>query len=124
MSKKFFWGKKYILSSGREVDLSCEEEKEGIISIFAILNHLDPVHEVTKPISIRLEWGNSGHDPIISIECRGGAPGQGRPVTESEMPIEGLNGSNDQLKLSEFMEIIESMKSFSEKIKKEIELKS
>jgi len=116
MAKKYFWGKKYVLSSGREVDLSCEEEAEGIISMLAILNHLDAVHETTKPISVRLEWRKAQNDPFLSIECRGGTPGQGRPISESELPIEGLNGQQDKLKLSEFVELFEVMKSFYSRI--------
>lgn len=116
MSKKYFWGKKYVLTGGREVDLSCEEETEGVVSMLAILNHLDAVHEVTKPISIRLEWKDKQNDPFVSIECRGGAPGQGRPISESELPIEGLNGQSDKLKLGEFVELFEVMKNFHNRV--------
>jgi hypothetical protein len=123
MSKKFFWGKKYVLTSGREVDMSCEEEEQEVVSILALLNHLDPVHETTKPISVRVEWSDKNSDGIVSIECRGGAPGQGRPVTESEMPVEGLNGTKDKLKFSEIMELLEAMHGFHGKVRSEMEAK-
>ncbi len=116
MTKKFFWGKKYVLSSGREVDLSCDEENEGSISILAILNHFDPIHEITKPLSLRLEWIKGSNDPVMSIECRGGAPQGGRPISESEMPVEGLNGSKDKLKVSELTELFEAMNTFHRKL--------
>lgn len=116
MTKKHFWGKKYILNGGREIDLSCEETN-GIISMLAIFNHLDAVHEITKPMSIHLEWlTKESHDPTISIECRGGSPIGSRPVSESELPIEGLNGDKEKLKVSEILELIEIMKNFYSKL--------
>lgn len=119
MSKKYFWGKKYVLASGREVDLSCEEDTNNSVSMIAQFNHLDAIHEITKPISLRLEWQPKSQDPLISVECRGGAPGDSRPVSESELPIDGLNGSLDKLKTSEFVELLEAMKSFYNKIQEE-----
>ena len=115
MTKKHFWGKKYILNSGREIDLSCEENNE-ITSMLAIFNHLDSVHEITKPMSIHLEWQKGNQDPVISIECRGGSPIGSRPISESELPIEGLNGNQDNLKASEILELIEIMKNFYGKL--------
>ncbi|MDX1921164.1 MAG: hypothetical protein SFU25_10585 [Candidatus Caenarcaniphilales bacterium] len=119
MSKKYFWGKKYILTSGREVDLSCEEDNNKTVEMIAQFNHLDAIHEITKPISVRLEWQPKSNDPLISVECRGGAPGDSRPVSESELPVEGLNGSLDKLKASEFIELLETMKGFYSKIQEE-----
>lgn len=124
MSKKFFWGKKYLLVSGREADISSEEEKAGFISVLAILNHFDPIHEITKPLSIRLEWEKEESDPVVSIECRGGAPQNNRPVSESEMPVEGLNGAKEKLQISEVLELIEAMKNFHSKIREEIKTKA
>ncbi len=123
MSKKFFWGKKYLLASGREVDMSSEEEKADIISVLAILNHFDPIHEITKPLSVRLEWPQEQSDPIVSFECRGGAPQNNRPVSESEMPVEGLNGDKEKLQISEILELIEAMKNFHSKIRQELKAK-
>ena len=120
MSKKFFWGKKSILSSGREVDLSCDEEREGVVSVLAIMNHLDCVHEITKPISIRIEWKSEDSDGEMSIECRGGSPREGRPISESELPVEGLNGFKDTLKNSEFRELLDLMDKIHKKIRKEV----
>ncbi|MFN5539586.1 MAG: hypothetical protein ACK481_05960 [Candidatus Melainabacteria bacterium] len=120
MSKKFFWGKKYVLSSGREIDISSEEETQGVVSSLAILNHLDSVHEITKPISIRMQWDSPNSDPVLSIECRGGAPGDTRPVSESEMPVEGLNGHKDKLKASELIELFDVMNKVHQKIRKEL----
>ncbi|MDJ0626367.1 MAG: hypothetical protein QNJ31_08405 [Candidatus Caenarcaniphilales bacterium] len=116
MSKKHFWGKKYILTSGREVDISCEEDKNNLISMLAIFNHFDQIHEITKPVSITLEWKNGEEDPTMTIECRGGSPNQGRPVSESEMPVEGLNGNETNLKASEISELLRTMQSFYSKI--------
>jgi hypothetical protein len=116
MSKKYFWGKKYILRSGREVDLSCEEDAKGSVSMLALLNHLDSVHEITKPLSLRLEWEKAQTDPTVAIECRGGAPGQDRPVSESEMPVEGLNGEDKKLSSTELLELIEAMNSLYAKL--------
>jgi hypothetical protein len=120
MSKKFFWGKKYILTSGREVDLNADEEAGGTIALLAFLNQLDAIHEITKPLSVRLEWKKGSKDPIVSFECRGGAPGDKRPISESELPVEGLNGSTDKLLLSEILELVEVMKSFYNKLEKEV----
>ncbi len=117
MSNKIFWGKKIVLSSGREIDLSADKEKENTISILAIANHLDPLHEITKPISIRCEWNNKEEDPILSFECRGGAPRENRAVSESELPIEGLNGFNDKLRLSELNELFSKMLEIYKNIK-------
>ena len=111
MTKKFFIAKKLILSSGRELEVSSEVEADNSISILVLLNHLDIVQEITKPISFRFEWQNQDNninnicDPVVTIECRGGSPSGVRPVSESEIPIEGLNGFKDYLKMSEIQEI-------------------
>jgi hypothetical protein len=123
MSKQFFWGKKYVLSSGREADISCEEEQNGSVSVLALINHLDSVHEVTKPLSIRFEWEKANSDAIVSIECRGGRPGEGRPISESELPIDGLNGGQDKLKASELIELLNITNDFHNKIRSEAKAK-
>ncbi|MDX1917584.1 MAG: hypothetical protein SFT81_00360 [Candidatus Caenarcaniphilales bacterium] len=120
MSKKLFIGKKYILASGRVVDMSCDEEEHGAISVLALFNLQDAVHEVTKPLSLRMEWHKLEDDPIITIECRGGYPGDGRPISESEMPIEGLNGHKEKLKASELLELVEAMTNVHRKVREEI----
>ncbi|HEY9885764.1 MAG TPA: hypothetical protein V6C96_00750, partial [Vampirovibrionales bacterium] len=110
------WGKKYVLSTGREVDLSCDQETEESISVLGLLNHFDPIHDITKPLSIRLEWGKESNDPIVSLECRGGAPKGERPVSESEMPVEGLNGMTNKLTVSELTELLKVMQELKEKV--------
>jgi len=120
MAKKFFFGKKIILQSGREIDLSCEEEKENVISVLALFNHLDALQDITKPISIRFLWeqktDKSNHDPIISIECRGGAPREDRQISESEIPIEGLNGFKEALKMSDLTELFQLVTEIYQKV--------
>lgn len=119
MIKRLFWGQKILLSSGREIDISADIESNDSISVLCLLNHLDPIHKVTKPLSIRLEWEPNDSDPIVSFECRGGCPKDHKHRTESEMPIEGINGTHEVLKLSEINEIIDQTNKIYLKISKE-----
>ena len=54
MRKAIFSNKKYILSSGREMDLSAEHIRERIV-ISAMFNLLDPVQETGHSVLIRME---------------------------------------------------------------------
>ena len=126
MTKKFFIAKKLVLSSGRELEVSSEAEADNSISILVLLNHLDIVQEITKPISFRFEWQDKNNinntcDPVVTLECRGGSPSGVRPVSESEIPIEGLNGFKDYLKMSEIQEIFKIVQDIYLKLKSQSE---
>lgn len=123
MSKRVFFGQKLVLSTGREVDIACDQESENAISLIAMLNHQDPIHKITKPLSIRFEWNTpegEDSDAIVSIECRGGAPHGTRPISESELPIDGLNGTELVLKLRELQEIQNKAQEIYKKVLLEI----
>ncbi len=115
--KTHFWGRKHLLKSGREIDLSAEQAS-GKLLITLQLNHLDPVQEIEKPVSIlfscplELEAGEGS----LSIECRGGAPAEGRPLSESELLLDGLNGSDKSLQLSELIEICALLGEYKKKL--------
>ena len=120
MSKKIFFGRKFVLSTGREVDLSCEEEADDVISLLVIFNHYDSLHEITKPVSIRAEWPTADAGATLTLECRGGTPVGRRPVSESELPVEGLNGLDDPLQLAEFQELLNYLDQAHQKVRQEL----
>lgn len=108
--KTIFSNRKYILSSGRELDLSAEMVEEKII-LTAMFNSLDPVQEIGHASLFRLE-----NNQIVSFES------YINKNLESEFtkPIEGLNGSDSCLKIFELNELISVMQQFLQKIDKEI----
>lgn len=128
MIKKIFFGHKVVLASGREVELNCDQESDEKVSMIAFFNHKDIIHNIVKPMSFRMEWIltsraiNNIIDPVVSIECRGGSPGD-RPVSEAEMPIDGLNGSELHLTLNEMIEIQNTMIEAFAKIQSELLIK-
>lgn len=117
MRKAIFTNRKYILSSGREIDLSAEHIEARVI-VTAMFNFKDPVLETGHAGLIRVE-----NDQTISFESL-----SSKKITEEEFrellkPIDGLNGSNDLLKIHEFNELISVMQQFSQKIDKELTTK-
>ena len=114
MRKAIFSNKKYILSSGREIDLSAEHIGERII-ICAIFNLLDPVQEIGHAGLIRLE-----NNQTISFESLGARDIKDENLKEVLKPMEGLNGSDSLLKIFELNELISVMQQFLQKIDKEM----
>ena len=114
MRKAIFSNRKYILSSGREIDLSAEHIGPRII-ISAMFNYLDPVQEIEHSALIRLE-----NNQTVSFECLGAKNVIDENVREILRPIEGLNGSSDLLKIFELNELISVMQQFLQKIDKEL----
>lgn len=117
MRKAIFSNKKYILSSGREVDLSAEHIGERII-ISAMLNYLEPVQEIGHAALIRLE-----NNQTVSFESLGATNVKDDNLKEILRPIEGLNGSDGLLKIFELNELISVMQQFLQKIDKEMTAK-
>ena len=114
MRKAVFSNRKYILSSGREIDLSAEHIGPRII-ISAMFNYLDPVQEIGHSALIRLESNQT-----VSFESLGAKNVMDENVKEILRPIEGLNGSDNLLKIFELNELISVMQQFLQKIDKEL----
>ena len=117
MRKMIFSNRKYILSSGREIDLSAEHIGNRII-ITSIFNFLDPVQETGHSGLVRLESNQS-----ISFESLGAKNIVDENIREMLKPIEGLNGSDSLLKIFEFNVLISVMQQFLQKIDKEMTAK-
>ena len=114
MRKAIFSNKKYILSSGREIDLSAEHIGDKVI-ISAMLNYLDPVQEVGHAALIRIE-----SNQIISFEAISSKKVHDEDLKELLKPIDGLNGTASLLKIFELNELISVMQQFLQKIDKEL----
>lgn len=114
MRKTIFSNRKYILSSGREIDLSAEHIGNRVI-ITAMFNLLDPVQETGHSALIRLE-----NNQTISFESLSTKNVADESVREMLKPIEGLNGSDSLLKIFEFNELISVMQQFMQKIDREL----
>ena len=117
MRKAIFSNRKYILSSGREIDLSAEHIGNKVM-ISAMFNYLDPVQEIGHSALIRLE-----NNQTVSFESLGAKNVKDENVREILRPIEGLNGSGDSLKIFELNELISIMQQFLQKIDKELTAK-
>ena len=117
MRKAIFSNRKYILSSGREIDLSAEHISAKVI-ISAMFNYLDPVQEIGHSALVRLE-----NNQTVSFESLGAKNVMDENVREILRPIEGLNGSDNLLKIFELNELISVMQQFLQKIDKELATK-
>ena len=117
MRKSIFSNKKYILSSDREIDLSAEHIGDKIV-ISAMFNFLDPVQEVGHSALIRVE-----NNQTISFESLSSTNVQDENLREILKPIDGLNGSNNLLKIFELNELVSVMQQFLQKIDKELTTK-
>ena len=117
MRKAIFSNKKYILSSGREIDLSAEHIGDKVI-VSSMFNFLDPVQENGHSALIRIE-----NNQTISFESLGAKSVQDENLKEILKPIEGLNGSDNSLKIFELNELISVMQQFLQKISKELAVK-
>ena len=117
MRKAIFSNKKYILSSGREIDLSAEHVGDKVI-ISSMFNYLDPVQEIGHSALIRLESNQT-----VSFESLYTKSALDDNVKEIIRPIEGLNGSIEPLKIFELNELISVMQQFLQKIDKELTAK-
>ncbi len=114
MRKAIFSNKKYILSSGREIDLSAEHMGDKVV-ISAMFNYLDPVQEAGHSALFRLE-----NNQTVSFESVSAKNTADDNIEEIQKPIEGLNGSIDILKIFELNELISVMQQFLQKIDKEL----
>lgn len=117
MRKAIFSNKKYILSSGREIDLSAEHIGDRVI-VSSMFNLLDPVQEVGHAALIRVE-----NNQTISFESLGTKNVKDENLKELLKPIDGLNGSDTLLKIFELNELISVMQQFLQKIDKELTAK-
>ena len=117
MRKAIFSNRKYILSSGREIDLSAEHIGSRV-TISAMFNYLDPVQEIGHSALIRLE-----NNQTVSFESLGAKNIIDENVREILRPIEGLNGSDNLLKIFELNELMSVMQQFLQKIDKELATK-
>ncbi len=117
MRKAIFSNKKYILSSGREIDLSAEHIGTKVI-VSAMFNFLDPVQETGHSALIRME-----NNQTISFESLGAKDVKDENLKELLRPIDGLNGSTNLLKIFELNELISVMQQFLQKIDKELAAK-
>jgi hypothetical protein len=117
MRKAIFSNRKYILSSGREIDLSAEHIGPKVV-ISAMFNYIDPVQEIGHSALVRLE-----NNQTVSFESLGAKNIQDENVREILRPIEGLNGSDNLLKIFELNELISVMQQFLQKIDKELTAK-
>ena len=117
MRKAIFSNRKYILSSGREIDLSAEHIGSKVI-VSGMFNYLDPVQEIGHSALIRLE-----NNQTISFESLGAKNVKDENMREIQRPIEGLNGSDSLLKIFELNELISVMQQFLQKIDKELATK-
>jgi|GEM_PF-2733937 len=113
-SNKLFLRNKLILKSGREVELSLEKEENNSVVFSSFFNTLDPVTKRAKPVSIRFEFGEENQlkqeEATVSFECRGGIPRVPDQTPYSEIPIEGLNGTDSPLEMNELLELCSSTK--------------
>ena len=117
MRKAIFSNRKYILNSGREIDLSAEHIGPKVV-ISAMFNYLDPVQEIGHSALVRLE-----NNQTVSFESLGAKNVRDENVKEILRPIEGLNGSDNLLKIFELNELISVMQQFLQKIDKELATK-
>lgn len=117
MRKAIFSNRKYILSSGREIDLSAEHIGSKVI-VSSMFNFFDPVQEVGHSALVRIESNQT-----ISFESLGAKSVVDDDLKEILKPIEGLNGSDSTLKIFEFNELISVMQQFLQKIDKELAAK-
>ena len=117
MRKAIFSNRKYILSSGREIDLSAEHIGNKVV-VSSMFNYLDPVQDIGHSALIRLE-----NNQTVSFESLGAKNIIDENVKEILRPIEGLNGSNELLKIFELNELISVMQQFLQKIDKELAAK-
>ena len=117
MRKAIFSNKKYILSSGREIDLSAEHISDKVI-ISSMFNYLDPVQEIGHSALIRLE-----NNQTVAFESLSTKNVSDDNIKEIIRPIEGLNGSKEPLKIFELNELISVMQQFLQKIDKELTTK-
>ena len=118
MRKAIFSNKKYILSSGREIDLSAEHIGNKVI-VSAMFNFLDPVQETGHSALIRME-----NNQTVSFESLGAKEVKDENLKEILKPIDGLNGSANLLKIFELNELLSVMQQFLQKIDKELAAKS
>jgi hypothetical protein len=116
MRKAIFSNKKYILSSGREIDLSAEHIGERVI-VSAMFNLLDPVQESGHSVLIRME-----NSQTVSFESLG-IRSEDETLREFLKPVEGLNGADKNLKIFELNELLSVMQQFLQKIDKELAAK-
>src|SRR3989338_11197104 len=100
MRKAIFSNRKYILSSGREIDLSAEHIGSKVV-VSSMFNYLDPVQDIGHSALIRLE-----NNQTVSFESLGAKNIIDENIKEILRPIEGLNGSNELLKIFELNELI------------------
>jgi len=114
MRKAIFSNKKYILSSGREIDLSAEHIGERIV-VSSMFNMLDPVQEIPHSALIRIE-----NNQAVSFESLGTRNLKNNELSELLKPIEGLNGTDSFLKIYELNELVSVMQQFLQKIDKEL----
>lgn len=112
-----FSNKKYILSSGREIDLTAENEK-GTIILTTIFNALDPIKNVGHSSLMRLD--TKQNVSIESVSANSSSEG----LSELSKPIEGLNGEDKSLQVFELNELISVMQQFLQKIVKEVPVSS
>ena len=117
MRKAIFSNRKYILSSGREIDLSAEHIGSKVV-VSSMFNYLDPVQEIEHSGLIRLE-----NNQTVSFECLGAKNVIDENAKEILRPIEGLNGSDNLLKIFELNELISVMQQFLQKIDRELATK-
>ena len=117
MTKTIFSNRKYILSSGREIDLSAEHIGNRV-TVTAMFNFLDPVQEVGHSGLIRVE-----NNQTISFESLSTKHPDTENLREMLKPIEGLNGADSLLKIFELNELISVMQQFLQKIDKELTAK-
>jgi len=117
MRKSIFTNKKYILSSGREIDISGEHIENRVI-VSSMFNFIDPVQEIGHAGLIRIE-----NNQTISFESLGAKHIKDENLRELLKPIEGLNGSDNPLKIFELNELISVMQQFLQKIDKELAAK-
>ena len=117
MRKAVFSNKKYILSSGREIDISAEHIEDRVI-VSSMFNLLDPVQEIGHAALIRVE-----NNQTISFESIGTKNIKDENLKELLRPIEGLNGSDSLLKIFELNELISVMQQFLQKIDRELTAK-
>lgn len=117
MRKAIFTNRKYVLSSGREIDLSAEHVGDSLV-ITAIFNTLDPVQEIGHSVLFRIESNQTVSFESLSIRKL-----SDENLRELLKPIEGLNGSDTSLKIYELNELVSVMQQFLQKIDKELATK-
>lgn len=111
--KVIFANKKYILSSGRDIDLTAEHEGDVII-VSAMFNILDPVQNIGHAVLIRVD-----SKQVVSFESLG-TKSKDEELNELVKPIEGLNGATENLKIYELNELMSVIQQFLQKIEKEL----